>query len=142
MMKFLVDFSNVNLVFDQALEIRRKVFCEEQNYPLEEEIDEYDELSFHVVGFYNDKPVSCARIVKKDDEWYLGRIAVLKEFRGKGLGLELVNYLVDFTTNKLKAEEIYLNAQETAIALYEKVGFKIISKPFYEGKIKHFKMVR
>ncbi|WP_339021226.1 GNAT family N-acetyltransferase [Spiroplasma endosymbiont of Atherix ibis] len=141
-MKFLVDFSNVNLVFDQALEIRKKVFCEEQNYPLYEEIDEYDELSFHVIGFYNNKAICCARIVKKNEEWYLGRIAVLKKFRSQGIGLQLVNYLVNFTTDKLKADKIYLNAQETAIKLYEKMGFKIVSEPFYEGTIRHFKMAR
>ncbi len=53
-----------------------------------------------------------------------------------------MNYLVNFTTDKLKADKIYLNAQETAIKLYEKMGFKIVSEPFYEGTIRHFKMAR
>ncbi|WP_339021743.1 GNAT family N-acetyltransferase [Spiroplasma endosymbiont of Atherix ibis] len=99
-------------------------------------------MSFHVIGFYNNKEICCARIVKKNEEWYLGRIAVLKKFRSQGIGLQLVNYLVNFTTDKLKADKIYLNAQETAIKLYEKMGFKIVSEPFYEGTIRHFKMAR
>ncbi|WP_338985361.1 GNAT family N-acetyltransferase [Spiroplasma endosymbiont of Diplazon laetatorius] len=141
-MQFLVDFSTGNPVFEQASIIRVKVFCEEQKYPLSEEVDELDKSSFHVLGFYENEPVACARILKKDQEWYLGRIAVLKEFRGKGLGSELVNYLVEYSTTKLNAEKIYLSAQETAVKLYEKAGFKIISEPFYDGAIKHFKMVR
>ncbi|QHX36417.1 GNAT family N-acetyltransferase [Spiroplasma sp. BIUS-1] len=141
-MQFLIDFSNDNPVFEQTSIIREVVFCEEQKYPKEEEFDEYDSSSFHVIGFYNDQPVACGRILKKQDDWYLGRIAVLKEFRNKGLGLELVNYLVEFANSKLEAKHIYLNAQETAVGLYEKAGFKISSEPFYDGAIKHFKMVR
>ncbi|AUM62418.1 GNAT family N-acetyltransferase [Spiroplasma monobiae] len=141
-MEYLVDFSNDNTVFEQACIIRKKVFCDEQGYPVEEEMDEHDSHSFHFLGFYNNEPVACARILKKDQHWHLGRIAVLKEFRGKGLGSELVKYLVDYATNELKAEELHLSAQETAVKIYENVGFKVTSEPYLDGTIYHYDMVR
>ncbi|AGR41873.1 GNAT family N-acetyltransferase [Spiroplasma diminutum] len=141
-MEFLIDFSMNNVVFEKAKDIRIDVFCNEQNYSQEEEIDAYDEKSYHVIGFFEQKPVCCARIVNKPDGTYLGRIAVLKEYRGKGLGSKLVDYLVKYVTNNLKITEIFLESQDKAVKLYEKFGFKIISEPFMDGPIVHYKMVR
>ncbi|ALD66086.1 GNAT family N-acetyltransferase [Spiroplasma cantharicola] len=139
-MNFLIEYSTENDIFDQAWQIRKKVFCEEQKYPEEDEYDKYDSTSFHVIGFENDLVVCCARILEKEDGWYIGRIAVLKQFRGKGIGHKLINFLEEFIKKNFNATEIFLNAQETVLNLYRKNGFEVISDKFLDGEIWHFKM--
>ncbi|WP_339029669.1 GNAT family N-acetyltransferase [Spiroplasma endosymbiont of Cantharis nigra] len=139
-MNFLIEYSTQNDIFNQACQIRKKVFCDEQKYPEADEYDEYDSQSFHVIGFENDTVVCCARILKKANEWYIGRIAVLKEFRGKGIGNKIINFLEEFIKNNLNAQEIFLNAQESALNLYKKNGFEVISNKFLDGEIWHYKM--
>ena len=40
----------------------------------------------------------------------------------------------------LKANKIYLEAQEYAIGYYAKEGFEVVSEPFMEDGIPHVKM--
>jgi predicted GNAT family N-acyltransferase len=66
------------------------------------------------------------------------RFAVLKEYRGKGIGEELVKYTFD----KLKDNDfIYLNAQESVIKFYKKFGFEVVGDCFFEADIPHKRMI-
>lgn len=129
----------VNLTeLEQALAIRRQVFCIEQNVSEEIEMDEFDDVATHILAFINDKPVGTARWRFTEEGAKMERFAVLKEYRGKDVGEALVKYTLD----KLKDNDfIYLNAQESVIKFYEKFGFLSVGNRFYEADIPHKKMI-
>lgn len=123
---------------EKAFSIRRKVFCVEQNVSEEIEMDEFDDVATHILAYIDDKPVGTARWRFTAEGAKMERFAVLREYRGKGVGEALVKYTLD----KLKDNDfIYLNAQETVIEFYEKFGFEAIGNRFYEADIPHKKMI-
>jgi len=122
----------------QAFAIRRQVFCIEQNVSEEIEMDEFDEVATHILAHIDNKSVGTARWRFTKEGTKMERFAVLKEYRGKDIGKELVNYTLD----KLKDNDfIYLNAQESVIKFYEKFGFEVVGNRFYEADIPHKKMI-
>ncbi|MES3017130.1 MAG: GNAT family N-acetyltransferase [Bacteroidota bacterium] len=134
----------VNEVTDQAdletvFAIRRKVFVDEQNCPPELEW-EFEDESTHFLGTVNDIPAGAARWRETEKGFKLERFAVLPEFRGSGMGKALVGKVLESLPES--ATYIYLNAQLTAIGLYEKFGFVKEGPQFEEAGIQHFKMVR
>lgn len=118
--------------------IRRKVFVEEQNCPPELEW-EFEDESTHFLGTVDEAPAGAARWRKTDKGYKLERFAVLPEFRGYGMGKALVQTVLGNLPKE--ADYIYLNAQLTAIGLYEKFGFVKEGPQFEEAGIQHFKMV-
>lgn len=114
-------------------EIRRKVFIEEQQVPEELEWDDDDKTCVHVLVSDNNTPIATGRI-KMDG--HIGRIAVLKEYRNKGIGSEVLEALINFSKT-LKMKSVYLHAQTSAIPFYEKHSFKISSKEFMDAGIPH-----
>lgn len=123
---------------EQVFAIRRKVFVDEQNCPPELEW-EFEDESTHFLGTVGEVPAGAARWRKTDKGYKLERFAVLQEFRGYGMGKALVQTVLDNLPDE--AEYIYLNAQLTAIGLYEKFGFVKEGPQFEEAGIQHFKMV-
>ena len=123
---------------EKAFAIRRQVFCVEQNVSEEIEMDEFDDVATHILAYIDDNPVGTARWRFTEEGAKLERFAVLKDARGKGVGEELVEYVV----NKLQGNDcIYLNAQESVIKFYEKFGFEVVGNRFYEADIPHKKMI-
>ncbi len=123
---------------DKAFAIRKQVFCVEQNVSEEIEMDEFDAVAIHILAYIDDKPVGTARWRFTEEGAKMERFAVLKEYRGKGIGEELVKYTLD----KLKDNDfIYLNAQESVIKFYEKFGFEVVGDCFFEADIPHKRMI-
>lgn len=118
--------------------IRRKVFVEEQNCPPELEW-EFEDESTHFLGTIDNVPAGAARWRRTEKGYKLERFAVLPQFRGYGMGKALVRTVLDNLPKE--ADYIYLNAQLTAIGLYEKFGFVKEGPQFEEAGIQHFKMV-
>lgn len=117
-------------------EIRRKVFIEEQKVPEELEWDDDDKSCVHILVTDNNTPIATGRI-KMDG--HIGRMAVLKSYRGKGVGSTVLKALIDFSKT-LKMKSVYLHAQITAVPFYEKHGFKISSEEFMDAGIPHKSM--
>ena len=118
--------------------IRRKVFVEEQHCPPELEWSNEDK-SVHFLATYDDKPCGAARWRKTENGYKLERFAVLKEFRGKGIGVQLVNaVLADLPP---EASNVYLNAQLSAVDFYQPLGFRPVGELFEEAGIIHQQMV-
>lgn len=118
-------------------EIRTKVFIEEQNIPFNEEFDDADLTSVHVLARdQNNNAIGTARLLITDT---IGRVAVLKAWRGNGVGRALVLYLMEMARNR-GAARIYLDAQNHAIPFYERLGFRVVGREFLDAGIPHFKM--
>jgi len=127
-----------------AKEIRIRVFVEEQQVPPELEMDEYDESpgsAKHVLVMDGNIPAAAGRFVEYDQNTAkLQRIAVMRPYRGKGVGRELVLALEAWA-----AEEGYkaslLDAQCQAEGFYEKLGYKKVSEDvFLDAGIEHVRM--
>jgi predicted GNAT family N-acyltransferase len=124
--------------FNQIMEIRKKVFVEEQNVDLNIEIDGFDKLAKHFIVILDNIPIGCARI-RSNNIAKLERIAIIKEYRGSGYGKILTNYLIDYC-KKNNYKEICIHSQIYVSDFYKKHGFIIRGKPFFEAEIKHIEM--
>lgn len=120
----------------QLSEIRRKVFIEEQSVPEDLEWDNDDKQCFHILVTINNKPIATGRM-KPDG--HIGRMAVLKEHRNKGIGTAILNELIK-VARKHKLNNVYLHAQTSAIPFYEKQNFKVYSDEFMDAGIPHKSM--
>ena len=121
-----------------ALNIRREVFIKGLNIPEHLEIDSNEESSKYILAKVDGKSVGTARWRKTDEGMKLERFAVLNDYRSIGIGTMMTKFIL----NQLKNSKlIYLNAQESAISFYEKMGFKPIGPRFREVNIEHQKMI-
>ncbi|MBC7881774.1 MAG: GNAT family N-acetyltransferase [Anaerolineae bacterium] len=108
--------------------VRRQVFIVEQGVPAQIEIDEWDPLSRHVLAIdVNGGPVGCGRLLP---DGHIGRMAVLAEGRGKGVGQQILQTLITMAESG-GITHILLSAQTHALGFYEKAGF-VAEGPIYE----------
>jgi len=136
----LIEIQQISSIseLEEAFNIRRQVFCVEQNVSEEVEMDEFDDVATHILAYMDDKPVGTARWRYTQEGAKMERFAVLKESRGKGVGEALVKYTLDKLRNN---ELIYLNSQESVIEFYEIFGFEGVGNRFFEADIPHKKMI-
>ncbi len=100
--------------------IRTAVFIHEQQIPEDLEWDEFDLISMHVLALNsNGQPIGTARFLP---DGHVGRMAVLKEWREKGLGSAMLLRILEELRSQHMQKAI-LNAQTTAVKFYEKFGF-------------------
>lgn len=126
---------------ETCLEIRRRVFIEEQNVPEELERDAYDATAAHFLAHLNGKAVGTARVVIKGAEAKIGRVAVLKDARGTRQGQALIAACVDWARAQGCVRAI-LGAQIDALGFYEKLGFTAYGEIFDDAGIDHQMMER
>ncbi|NNE89475.1 MAG: GNAT family N-acetyltransferase [Silicimonas sp.] len=132
----------VGLTDDIALvqSIRRVVFIEGQNVPEAEEVDGRDGEALHLLLLYHDAPVGTARLLIDGESGKIGRVAVLEDHRGKGLGVALINASLDVLRDH-GLRRAKLGAQTHAIGFYEKLGFTASGPEFLDAGIPHRAMV-
>ncbi|MCL2574519.1 MAG: GNAT family N-acetyltransferase [Defluviitaleaceae bacterium] len=99
-----------------------------------------DETSEHLLMYEADVPVATGRIVMHDGKYSIGRVAVLKEHRGKGYGRVVMNDLIN-RAYRLGAKEIEIHAQSYLVNFYSSFGFEICSEEYEEAGIMHFTMI-
>lgn len=122
-------------------EIREEVFVKEQEYPIELEFDEADENCWHLVLTDNEKAIATARLLKLSEGVFKpGRIAVLKEYRGKNIGAELLTLIIE-KAKEMGAKELHIGAQTYAVGFYEKFGFKTTGEEYMDEHIPHIDMI-
>lgn len=118
-------------------QIRHQVFVEEQQIPASEEVDGLDSSSEHFLLFINERPVATARLTHQG---HLGRLAVLKPLRGKGLAKKLLQIVLQHS-RRIDLKQVHLNAQLSAVNLYTKLGFKVNGEEYSEVGIIHVPML-
>jgi predicted GNAT family N-acyltransferase len=126
---------------EQAWRIRRAVFIEEQGVPEEIEMDAEDAIAFHVIALDDEIPIGCGRMVPHDDAVKIGRMAVLKDRRGEGIGEEIIAFLMAEARERGYRKAI-LHAQLHAEGFYLKCGYQPIGEVFEEAGILHRRMER
>ena len=119
--------------------IRTRVFVEEQGVPVELEWDGLDEHAYHVMALAADgTPIGTGRLLQ---DAHIGRLAVLKDWRGKGVGGALLDILL-VIANKMGYDEVRLHAQTRVLEFYQRRGFEAQGEEFMEAGIPHVLMVR
>ena len=120
----------------QLKNIREKVFIQEQKVTPQLEWDGMDEKAIHFLVFNDKAAIGCARAIVIKDHMQLGRMAVLKEYRGQGIGSALLEKAM--TIAKLyQLSAIYISAQCHAIDFYKKFGFEVTSDIYLDAEIPH-----
>lgn len=135
----MFEVKNVNYTGEneQAIrEVRDTVFIQEQNIDPDIEFDGLDESAVHAIVYSAGQPVGTGRIL---NDGHIGRIAILKAFRGQGLGSKIVLSLIDEATRE-KYPRVYLGSQKHAIDFYTKLGFEPFGDEFMEAGIPHLSM--
>ena len=132
------------LTADEVFEIyklRIAVFVVEQNCPYQD-IDDFDKVSYHILGYENGKLIAYARLLPEKtvfDTVSIGR--VISVVRRKGNATLIVKQAIKSAYEKTGADKITIEAQTYAKDLYLKLGFEQVSGEFLEDGIPHIKMV-
>lgn len=134
---FRVEPADYTVDFADLRAVREPVFVVEQQVPIEEEWDDLDAQCRHVIARDAvNRPIGTGRLTP---ERKIGRMAVLAEWRGKGVGDALMEALMD-EARALGWPEISLNSQTHAMPFYARHGFEVVGDEFMEAGIPHRKM--
>ncbi|KAJ1964986.1 Acetyltransferase (GNAT) domain [Dipsacomyces acuminosporus] len=106
----------------QAVQVRIRVFVDIQGFPLEEEVDDLDQVARHIVILDGDKVIGTLRILNSEEVAKIGRVVILPEYQGKGLGRKLMEY----AENYVAASGEYSNCKFT------KLGSQYDKREFYQ----------
>jgi len=124
----------------EAFEVRRQVFVDEQGISEHLEFDGHDKEALHIVAKDREKVIGTARVIFiASSKAKIERMAIQKAFRGRGIGREIITFLIKNLRNK-QVEQVVLHAQCSAIPFYKLCDFEESGSPFMEAGIKHVKM--
>ena len=126
---------------EQAWALRRRVFIEEQRVPEEIELDADDARAFHALALEEERPVGCGRMLAQGNYVKIGRMAVLAERRGTGVGRRVLEFLIEYARRRGFRRAV-LDAQLHAEGFYLKQGFTPVGEVFEEAGIMHRRMER
>lgn len=124
-----------------AYAIRKKVFVDEQQVPMEEEIDHLESEATHFVLYQNQEPIGAGRIRFVDEYGKVERICVLKDSRASGAGKALMDK-IESHAKENGINLLKLNAQTHALPFYSKLGYEVVSDEFFEAGIAHKTMLK
>ncbi len=126
--------------------IRWDVFVEEQDVPLVLEVDARDFLpsTVHLLAVEDGRGVGTARLLDQGSgRFTVGRVAVLEQERGRGIGAELMKACEEVARRSDEQATLVLDAQVTAVPFYEKLGYRPTSRPvFLDAGIWHQEMAK
>ena len=122
-----------------VLSIREEVFVNEQGVPRDIEQDELDKCAVHVLALNDECAVGCGRIVFMDGYAKLGRIAVRKHMRHRGVGRRICEELINIARER-NVKSLVLHAQISATEFYKTLGFKTAGAVFQEAGMDHVRM--
>lgn len=122
--------------------IRRAVFIEEQAVPEDLEIDDLDGEAIHLLAVTGGRAVGTARILLAGETGKIGRVAVLADQRGTGLGAALIRAALDELRAQPGVTTAKLGAQTHALGFYERLGFVAFGPVYDDAGIPHRDMTR
>lgn len=123
----------------QPFLVRIRVFCDEQGYAREVELDETDDTAWHLLLTADGLPAGAGRLYWRDADrriMGIGRLAVEKVWRGQGFGRLLVEEMEN-RARHLGAVSVFLDAQTRAIGFYERLGYAVCGEEHMDGHVPH-----
>lgn len=126
---------------EDAFAVRIAVFVVEQQIPRDEELDDLDATATHAIGYLDGVPVAAGRLVPGEGYAKIGRMAVLRERRGRGYGAAILEAL-EREACAAGVPQIRLSAQLHASAFYERAGYAREGDVYDEVGIPHVAMVK
>jgi predicted GNAT family N-acyltransferase len=128
--------------FAHCAAIRMEVFVREQQVPADEEMDDLDAVSVHVLARADGVPVGTGRLIPlPEGKAKIGRMAVLRDHRGSGVGSAVMERLLEVARQR-DVHRVSLAAQLHAIGFYERFGFEAHGPVFLDAGIEHRDMER
>ena len=121
--------------------LRRRVFIEEQGVSEADEVDDLDDQAVHILATQNGLPVGSARLLTYGDTGKIGRVCVLQQARGTGLGAALMQAAVAQFRTVPGIKRVKLGAQLHALSFYERLGFTPYGDVFLDAGIPHRDML-
>ena len=118
--------------------IRNTVFTGEEHIDEHADFDGQDTNAIHVLAQMDGTYVGTGRMLM---DGHIGRLAVLKSARGRGLGKKIMFTLIDQAKNQ-NLDRMYLGAQKHAVGFYKEIGFSEYGEPYEEVGITHVHMER
>ena len=120
-----------------CLSLRRTVFIEEQNVPENEEVDGDDPNCDHILLTISDDPVGAARLKYYDDFVKVQRVCVLKNYRGQGIGSNIINFIIKHIERNDICNSVRLGSQIHALEFYKGLGFVEFGEEYLDAGILH-----
>ena len=140
MSKFGYKLVTGDVELQEAFEVRRQVFVREQDISEDLVFDEHDRKALHMVVKDGERVIGSARVQFLDDnQAKLERMAILKHYRRKGIGKEMLLFL-DAIWKDRQVQQVIIHAQLEVVPFYKLCGFDEFGSPFREAGIKHIKM--
>jgi len=125
----------------KAFIVRGIVFMDEQGVSFREEMDEHEHAAIHILGEIEGEPMAAARIRLLGPFAKLERMAIRREYRGRGYGSALLGFAMKVARER-GVTQFKLHAQTTALAFYAKQGFQPQGDTFLEANIQHRLMTK
>ncbi len=117
--------------------LRRTVFIEEQGVSEDQEVDDKDEDAIHLLATVDGVPMGSARLLTQGDTGKIGRVCVLANVRGTGLGAALIRAAVDQFRQMPGVAVVKLGSQSHALGFYERLGFTAFGDEYLDAGIAH-----
>ena len=136
MSQFVIQSGPWSQLQHDAKLIRSMVFIEEQNISEADEWDEQDAISLHFVIYAQDQAIATARLLENNS---IGRVAVLQQYRGEGIGKLLMQQIIQVAKQQNRAF-LQLSAQGYATRFYENLGFQVQGEEYLDCEIPHIDM--
>ncbi len=131
-----VSVSEFSRFREMVYAVRYDVFVHEQKVPEEEEVDGLDEEARHILVFDGDTPVGTGRMLS---DGHIGRIAVLKAYRGQGIGTTVMQRFIAMARES-GLQSVWLSSQCHAVEFYNKLGFIEYGEIYLDAGIDHIDM--
>lgn len=122
--------------------VRRSVFHIEQGVDPSLDLDGKDETADHILAYVENQAVGTVRVRYLDNKIAkIERLAVLSDFRGRGIGKLLMEKALEIAAKK-QSNTVVIHAQDYVKSLYLKLGFLPEGELFEEAGISHLKMIK
>jgi predicted GNAT family N-acyltransferase len=125
----------------RCFDIRREVFVGEQEVPEELELDGLDSSARHFGVKADGQLIAACRVRIMGSAAKIERVAVLKDYRNKGIGRVLMKYLMNELGKNGDIHLFKLSSQAHAVPFYEKLGFRTRGGEYLDAGIPHYDMV-
>ncbi len=128
-------------LYKEMLDVRDEVLRKPLGLTFKPDVLATEHLHTHIALLINEKVVATLVLNEpQNGKVKMRQVAVLEDYRGKGLGEKLVKYSEDYSRQELGCDLIYCHARQAARRFYDRLEYEVVGEQFEEIGIPHFKM--